>query len=136
MLECSCFSARAAVLELRGCFSGAVPSRAQVDVSLYVGDDPTYSLTRQYLTNHGWHHLAKLTHLAPGTKYSYRVGASGEWSEVFTFRTEEANNGQTLAISIFGDLGYQNSTARPMQLGVDGLFKKWSASSTYEGLRK
>lgn len=68
--------------------------------------------TRTY-TNGGWIgviHTAIMTHLKPGTAYTYRVGdASGGWSSQTTFNTLPSNIGTTerpLRLAQIGDTGW------------------------------
>mgnify|MGYP002632187846 CR=1 FL=1 len=86
---------------------------------------------RSYLDSFGWHHTAELTDLQPSTTYSYRVGdGDAAWSSIGTFTTAPASSEAPVALSIFGDMGYQNSSVRPMMVAVAGLKKHWSASYT------
>lgn len=87
--------------------------------------------SRQYLANHGWHHRVELTGLAPGTTFSYRVGdGDRQWGRTFRFQTLVEDAAATVALGVVGDLGWENSSARPMLLSVDGLHKSWSATET------
>ena len=92
---------------------------------------------RQYLADSGWHHRALMPNLLPGTTYIYRVGdGEAAWSSTHSFRTPVTGADATVRLSIFGDMGFANSTVRPMQIAVKGLQQEWSASHTYETLRR
>ena len=79
-----------------------------------------------YLKDSGWHHHAVLDGLSAG-EYTYRIDTS---SETRTFRTAAESINQTIRYGMFGDMGFLNSTARPMLIHVSGLHKNWSASHT------
>ena len=64
--------------------------------------------------------------MKPGTTYFYRVGDGDSWGETLSFVVPAT--GPQMAMSVFGDMGYQNSSVRPMQVAVSGLVKTWSAS--------
>ena len=91
-----------------------------------------------YLKGFGWHHWAELPGLAAGEKYYYRIGddASGQAGETLTFTAPRRAADATVALGVFGDMGYQNSSTRPMEVAVSGLKKAWSASYTYGVLRR
>ena len=56
------------------------------------------------LDNSGaWHYEAEITGLTPGTRYLYRVGGSGGWSEGRTFMTAEPEN-DSFSFVFFGDI--------------------------------
>lgn len=93
--------------------------------------------SRQYLANYGHHHRAALEHLRPGATYFYRVGdGEAAWSTVLSFVAPHTAPDVPVRLSVFGDMGYLNSTSRPMQLTTKGLKKDWSASYTHAMLRK
>mmetsp|Transcript_5547 Transcript_5547/g.14659 ORF Transcript_5547/g.14659 Transcript_5547/m.14659 type:complete len:517 (+) Transcript_5547:3-1553(+) len=96
--------------------------------------------SRQYLANAGWHHSVLLAGpLTPGGEIFYRVGDGvSAWSRVLSFLVPRATAGvdTTINLAVFGDMGFQNSTIRPMQVAREGLEKEWSASYTYELLRR
>lgn len=52
-------------------------------------------------------HKAEIRGLAPGTLYAYRVGsgAEGEWSQVFEFRTAEADSSSVTFINVTDSQG-------------------------------
>lgn len=71
---------------------------------------------RQYLSGHGYHHVAMINcadaGLLGGWVY-YKVGsATSKWSDIFKFDTRPWSPNATTTVSIFGDLGYENSTYR------------------------
>jgi len=100
-------------------------------------DSHTTGSAVSYLANFGWHHTVTLTGLSPSTTYSYRVGdGASMWSTVQSFSTAASSADALVALSVFGDMGYLNSTVRPMQVEVSGLVKDWSASYTYDVLRR
>merc|ERR1711871_716431 len=90
----------------------------------------TYA-ARNYLPGLGFHHVVKLAGLSAGTVYYYRPGsdAGGFSAEEFSFRTAPAAKSEAaFQVSVFGDLGYEDSTRRPMLVhGIDGLVDSWSA---------
>ena len=61
------------------------------------GDDAMYLWTTCI-------HTVTLTELAPNTTYYYRVGGSGEWSDIFSFETVEENP-ETITIGALADHG-------------------------------
>lgn len=70
----------------------------------------------EYCPPFGQHHTATLSGLEDGRVYQYRVGGdSAAWSEWQTLRFRTGANGRPYRLHVFGDLGYANSTARPMQ---------------------
>jgi acid phosphatase type 7 len=103
----------------------------------------------QYLTDHGYHHVALMncTNLVGGDVY-YRVGSGTEnitWSSIFTFSTAKWAPDAATQISIFGDLGYEDSSSRrkkimevePEQFSLHNddrrflpVTKDWSATFT------
>lgn len=94
---------------------------------------------RSYLKGHGFHHAVLLPGpIDAGVTYYYRVGdGASMWSAVKAFAAPLAMAGPAagVALSVFGDMGYENSTARPMKVAVAGLEKVWSASYTHSRLR-
>jgi hypothetical protein len=87
--------------------------------------------SHSYLAGHGYHHTAELLPLQPSTPYFYKVGDNGAWSDVQRFVSPPAAAaGQEFSVSIFGDMGYEGSTERPMIITVAGLKKHWSAVPT------
>lgn len=90
----------------------------------------------EYLSHYGVHHGVALTGLKPATRYTYRVGndESG-WSQEASFTTAPGRK-TDFSVSVFGDLGYEDSDQRPMVLSVDGLVKHWSATHTRNRLMK
>ena len=93
------------------------------------------ALTTRYLAEQwGQHHRARLLGLRPSTKYFYRPLPGGA---VRSFVTAASASSGTVALSVFGDLGYQNSSVRPMAIsGVSGLVKHWSASYTQQTMAR
>lgn len=72
---------------------------------------------KQYLTNYGWHHSAVVPRLSGGTTYYYRVGdGAAAWSDVLHFVAPRVAADEAVTLSVFGDMGYMNSTVRPMQV--------------------
>jgi hypothetical protein len=75
------------------------------------------SSPRQYLLGHGFHHVALLNcgaepGLLGGWVY-YKVGSDATgWSGTFRFDTRPFAPGATTRVSVFGDLGFENSTYR------------------------
>ena len=123
------------------------------------------STVNQYLAGHGWHHVALMNCTAPsggssliGNDVYYRVGSGNNnttWSKVYTFSTSKWKSGTTTTVSMFGDLGYEDSahrkatimevepeqfespissttSLRRRQLRPNGLTKEWSATFTRE----
>jgi len=66
----------------------AVPSESQV----------------QYLDGHGYHHVATLRNLAPGSDYQYHVECDGQSSEKRSFRVARQNLA-TASFLVIGDMG-------------------------------
>ena len=90
----------------------------------------------EYCPPFGQHHTATLSGLEDGRVYQYRVGGD-VWSEWQTFRFRTGANGRPYRLHVFGDHGYSNSTARPMQISVGPyLAKTWSATFTYDQMRR
>jgi hypothetical protein len=88
--------------------------------------------SRQYLADHGggWHHVARATGIPLETHVNYRVGSDADgWSQNFTAVTPPPlNTTRTVKLSVFGDMGFEDSTLRPMEIDVGGLAKNWSAT--------
>ncbi|KAL1503565.1 hypothetical protein AB1Y20_012043 [Prymnesium parvum] len=101
-------------------------------------DQQAEGSARSYLSNFGWHHRVELPSLSPGATYAYRVGdGAAAWSAVSSFTTVDSSKTATFALSVFGDMGYLNSTVRPMEIkNRDSLQTDWSASYTYNTLRQ
>lgn len=96
----------------------------------------TGSAARNYLEGHGYHHAVALVGLTPGTTYYYRVGDGiSAWSQKFSFRSAAARSDVEVSLSVFGDMGYLNSTARHMLIPLEAPNKAWTASHTYDRLR-
>ena len=77
--------------------------------------------TTQYLSNHGYHHnaLINCSTLPIGQIVYYRVGSGATnttWSPIFTFATDKWAADASTQVSIFGDLGYEDSTTRRKQI--------------------
>lgn len=86
-----------------------------------------------YLANYGTHHHAKFSNLDFATKYYYSCGSlKGTMSDVYSFRTSPLTTPDELAplkFAVVGDMGYENSTTRPMGiLGAVTMAANWSAS--------
>ena len=83
---------------------------------------------REYLSGWGFHHVIKVHKLKPNTSYYYSVGSSeGGWSQEFSFQTAPEGD-FAFSLSAFGDMGYLDSTRRPLELPpVAGLVRHWSA---------
>jgi len=94
--------------------------------------------SRQYLVDYGYHHVAKLPKLSTDQQYYYKVGSNGIWSDIFSFTTPPGTGDKEWSVSIFGDMGYADSSERPMLITIDGLVKDWSATfsrKTLEALK-
>ena len=119
--------------------NATVPSIAQYGVSASALDKTARGTSHQYMPGRGYHHvaLADCSGLPAGYVY-YRVGDGADaWSPVFRFR-HGITAADTVKVSIFGDMGYEDSTQRPMAIAVDGLVDTWSATytrRTLEGLK-
>eukprot|EP00730_Choanoeca_flexa_P015560 TRINITY_DN7174_c0_g1_i1.p1 TRINITY_DN7174_c0_g1~~TRINITY_DN7174_c0_g1_i1.p1 ORF type:complete len:483 (+),score=102.42 TRINITY_DN7174_c0_g1_i1:1170-2618(+) len=86
---------------------------------------------RQYLGDHGYHHVAEMTLSMPGEEYLYRVGnEEGGWSSVFTTKAPITDPEHSFGVSVFGDMGWLGSKERPMVVTVAGLKKNWTAVPT------
>ena len=87
--------------------------------------------TVTYLKGHGFHHHAVLSEPLPsgGKRVFYKVGDSAEdtWSQELSFLTAREPS-QEFTMSIFGDMGFESSTTRPIV--VPGEKKEWSATYT------
>ena len=74
--------------------------------------------TRQYLSGHGYHHVAFLNCSqfigSATTAIYYRVGSSynNSFSKVFSFSLAKFSANATTVVSMFGDLGYEDSASR------------------------
>ena len=85
----------------------------------------------QYLPGHGFHHTVRATGIPTDTQISYRVGSQveGTWSQYFNATTPPPKTtARTVKFSVFGDMGYGDSSMRPMAIATGGLVKNWSAS--------
>merc|ERR1711871_1652267 len=81
------------------------------------------------------HHYALIPSLPPRSQVNYRVGdGAGNWSSIFQFTSAPTGESFTFSASIFGDMGYEDSSQRPMVVSVAGLAKDWSATFTREVL--
>lgn len=110
---------------------------------IYGTDENSLSLSvasespRQYLADYGYHHVAVLTQLAANQRYFYKVGSDkGGWSDIISFVTPPAagEDAPEWSVSIFGDMGYEDSKSRPMLIHTDGLVKDWSATYSRQTL--
>jgi len=99
-------------------------------------DQTVTASAKQYLKDAGFHHSVSLDALAWNTQYFYRVGANETgWSPVSSFVTAPIDPASSFTVSIFGDLGYEDSERRPMVLPeVQGLVKNWTAQVTRDKL--
>merc|ERR1719247_4060448 len=88
-------------------------------------DQTVTASAKQYLKDAGFHHSVSLDALAWNTQYFYRVGANETgWSPVSSFVTAPIDPASSFTVSIFGDLGYEDSARRPMVLPeVQGLVR-------------
>lgn len=86
----------------------------------HYGESPTHlstgvpATTTQYLADHGYHHVALLNCPNMLNVY-YRVGSGSDnatWSKIYSFSTAKFSAKSTTVVSMFGDLGYENSTTR------------------------
>jgi predicted phosphodiesterase len=59
----------------------------------------------QYLASHGYHHVATLTDLTPGSDHSYHVDCQGQASETRTFHVPAADLSEAKFL-VVGDMGY------------------------------
>lgn len=86
----------------------------------------------EYLAGSGFHHNVRVTGLEPSTQYYYKVGNEQDgWSSAHTFKTapQAADADQaSYQIALFGDMGYLDSSQRPMVIATAGLVKHWSAT--------
>jgi len=115
----------------------AADSVVQYGTSASALDHSASGSAKSYLSNFGWHHTVEVTGLSASTAYFYRVGdGANEWSSVLSFTTATRSADASIALSVFGDMGYLNSTVRPMQVAVSGLVKDWSASYSYDVIRR
>ena len=91
----------------------------------------------QYLANHGYHHSVTLQNLGCSQTVFYKCGDDADgWSSVNSFTTAPcADEDKPVRISIFGDMGWLDSTQRPMKFALDGLQKVWSAQYSYDRLQ-
>ena len=88
--------------------------------------------SQSYIKDGGWHHRVVIDALPGDTEYTYRVDGD---SVERTFRTASAAVDATVTLAIFGDMGFENSTVRPMQLhDVSGLKRHWSATFTRDAV--
>jgi len=91
----------------------------------------------QYLEGHGYHHVAKLSGLAPATRIFYTVGSDAVRSSTYSFMSAPAaGEDAAFSMSVFGDMGYLDSEQRPMKIygyGT-GLSENWTATTTRERL--
>lgn len=115
------------------------------------------STVNQYLVGHGWHHVALMNcSMAPsgssfvGGDVYYRVGSGNDnstWSKVYKFSTSKWKPGTTTSVSMFGDLGYEDSERRkalimevePEQfdsssVASEGVTSSWSATFTRKSI--
>lgn len=91
--------------------------------------------TKVYLSGHGYHHHAVLNSIPEGSvQIFYKVGDStaNVWdSDERSFRTAKTRN-QPFSMSIFGDMGFEDSKQRRVVL--PGLEKDWSATYSRQTL--
>ena len=89
--------------------------------------------TVSYLTDGGFHHVVRLSGLAPGVAYTYVCGAPGATSPPATFTAAPAaGSAHAFSAVVFGDWGWLNSSVRGAMLPVGGLDSNWTASPAYE----
>ena len=89
--------------------------------------------TVSYLADGGFHHVVRLSGLAPGVAYTYVCGAPGATSPPATFTAAPAaGSAHAFSAVIFGDWGWLNSSVRGAMLPVGGLDTNWTASPAYE----
>ena len=90
------------------------------------------ALAVQYLEKHGYHHNVRVVGLEPATLYHYKVGSDTDgWSAQHSFTTapQAADaDGASYQVALFGDMGYLDSSQRPMVIATAGLVKHWSAT--------
>lgn len=91
-----------------------------------------------YLNGWGFHHRALLTGLELGKKYYYSCGDAVEMTQVFNFKTPPKSDDESpLRFAIFGDMGFENSTTRPMGIIGDKTMEgNWSASYSRDMLER
>merc|ERR1711968_399413 len=91
--------------------------------------------TKVYLSGHGYHHHAVLNSIPEGSvQIFYKVGDStaNVWdSDERSFRTAKTRD-QPFSMSIFGDMGFEDSKQRRVVL--PGLEKDWSATYSRQTL--
>ena len=136
-----------------GSFTPASPYPDGMSVMWFTTDDTTSSMARWrkpgfsnwtvslpgtsagYLKDHGFHHRAEMTPLISATSYEYQCGSNASgWSEVAVLKMASNDIDAPFSVSIFGDMGYLDSTQRPMIIATAGLQKDWSAVFTRERL--
>jgi predicted MPP superfamily phosphohydrolase len=87
-----------------------------------------------YLGNSGFHAYAETKKLPLGKKeciFGLTNDKQNQISDLYSFRTPLGKNDSTpFTVSVFGDLGWLNSTVRPTVLPFDGIVKNWSATAT------
>mmetsp|Transcript_4421 Transcript_4421/g.12067 ORF Transcript_4421/g.12067 Transcript_4421/m.12067 type:complete len:485 (-) Transcript_4421:91-1545(-) len=95
---------------------------------------PEEGSPREYIKGFGFHHVAPLLGLKPDTRYYYAVGNDEDgWSDEWSFTTAPSGRAaarRKISVSVFGDMGWEDSAQRPMEIHVDGLVRNWSATVT------
>ena len=106
-----------------------------------VDENSIEGIAETYLDDWGSHHTVLLPSLKRNTRYIYSVGGSSTdgtdmiMSDVFSFATvpEDSDTSNDIRLSVFGDMGYLDSTARPMGiLGSKTMAGNWSATYSRE----
>ena len=105
---------------------------------------------RQYLSNAGFHHVAMINAVDSGFiggDVFYKVGSNATgWSSTYHFDTRPFAPDAITSVSVFGDLGYQNSTyrkkdsiiadvANDLIRNAERLTKHWSATWTRDTIQ-
>ncbi|MCD7947632.1 MAG: S-layer homology domain-containing protein [Oscillospiraceae bacterium] len=75
-----------------------------IQTNISLGDDPA------------WHFEATMTGLTPGTRYAYRVGGTGGWSDTAYFTTEDTTQTQAFTFVYMGDVQVAENTEEEFAL--------------------
>ena len=121
-------------------FTRGEPKDATVQYGLSAKqlDQRALGQSKKYLMLGGFHAHAELVNLTPSTRYYYRVGSSKDdkWSQVLSFKSAPTGLSASFSMAVFGDMGWENSTKRPMWITSHGLRKNWSATESRNLLEK
>ncbi|CAJ1416245.1 unnamed protein product [Effrenium voratum] len=99
-------------------------------------DQSAEGTSHHYMSNAGFHSHAEMSNLKADTKYFYRVGSAkdNKWSQVLSFTSAKAEG--AFSFAVFGDMGWESSTERPMVITLHGLERHWSATESRATLEK